>query len=76
MNKDLPAYPTVHAANANGDAYQYAEPGLNQRDYTAIQAMNGILSNATTTNVSMQTIATAAYAMADAMIAESNARPT
>lgn len=68
-----PAYPTdtlsALGAALNNPAMTFKHPGMTLRDYFAGQVLNGLMSDGCDTD-HLPELATVAYEMADAMLAE------
>ncbi len=71
MEKQKHGGPAFPNSKQVGDV-QIKEVGITLRDYFAAKAMQAVISNSNVKNVKNEDIASAAYKMAEAMLAERN----
>jgi len=71
MNEQKHGGPAFPNSKQVGDV-QIKEVGMTLRDYFAAKAMQAVISNSNVKNVKNEDIASAAYKMAEAMLAERN----
>jgi hypothetical protein len=73
MNKEDKAFPSLDLDKnySQKKILSMAQSGLNTRDYIAIKAMQGMIANGAHDTNPYYTVANHAYAMADAMIEQS-----